>query len=141
LKFYEKFLKILSFWICFKFWNFWKILNFKFWIIFFIILEFFFKIFKFLYIATSTRLLRILTESNSTSNPVLVSSCVIYGADYCASLQNQIPPVTLYWFPFASFLVQGILSISAMIWNQNIAISTIVGTLSHIIAIAANTIL
>ena len=26
--------------------------------------------------------------------------------DYCASLQSQIPPVTLYWFPVASFPVQ-----------------------------------
>ena len=68
----------------------------------------------YMYIATSTRLLRILTESNYTSNPVLVSGCVISCADYCASLRSQIPPATLYWFPVASFPVQGILSISAM---------------------------
>ena len=34
--------------------------------------------------------------------------------DYCASLRRWIPPVTLYWFPVASFPVQEILSISAM---------------------------
>ena len=37
--------------------------------------------------------------------------------DYCASLRSRIPPwppVTLYWFPVASFPVQGILSIIAM---------------------------
>jgi hypothetical protein len=34
--------------------------------------------------------------------------------DYCASLRSRIPPVTLYWFPVASFPVQGILSISTM---------------------------
>jgi hypothetical protein len=53
-------------------------------------------------------------ESNYTSNPVLVSGCVISCADYCASLRSQIPPATLYWFPVASFPVQGILSINAM---------------------------
>ena len=34
--------------------------------------------------------------------------------NYCTSLRSRIPPVTLYWFPVASFPVQGILSISAM---------------------------
>jgi len=33
---------------------------------------------------------------------------------YCASLRSRIPPVNLYWFPVASFPVQGILSINAM---------------------------
>ena len=32
--------------------------------------------------------------------------------DYCASLRSRIPPVTPYWFPVASFPVQGILSIN-----------------------------
>ena len=94
-----KFLEILKFYEIFDFFfcNFGKFCNFDFW-----------------YIATSTILLRILTESNSTSSPVLVSGCVISGADYCASLRSWIPPVTLYWFPVASFPVQGILSISTM---------------------------
>ena len=100
-----KFLKVLKFSEDFE--TLWNFLNFlQFWKIF--------KFWPFLYIATSTRLLRILTESNSTSNPVLVSGCVISGADYCASLRSRIPPVTLHWFPVASFPVQGILSISAM---------------------------
>ena len=34
--------------------------------------------------------------------------------DYCTSLRIRIPPEILYWFPVASFPVQGILSISAM---------------------------
>jgi hypothetical protein len=81
----------------------------------------------------STRLLRILTESNSTSNPVLVSGCVISGADYCASLQSQISPVIpTIGFRLRHFRCKEFYLLVLWIWNQNIAIATIVGTLSHI---------
>jgi hypothetical protein len=52
-------------------------------------------------------------------------------SDYCASLRRWIPPVTLYWFPVASFRCKEFYPLVLWIWNQNIAISTIVGTSSH----------
>ena len=61
------------------------------------------KFWPFLYIATSTRLLRILTESNST--------CI--------------------GFRLRHFRCKEFYSLVLWIWNQNIAISTIVGTSSH----------
>ena len=64
------------------------------------------KFWPFLYIATSTRLLRILTESNST--------CIGFRLRHFRC-KEFYPLVLCLW-----------------IWNQNIAISTIVGTLSHI---------
>ena len=85
LSFFNIIIQVLKFWKFYHFENFEILWNF--WFFFF-----FWKILKFdifLYIATSTRLLRILTESNSTSN-------------------------SNHWFPVASFPVQGILSISAM---------------------------
>ena len=81
-----------------KIYNFLKILNFKF-IYFLIILKFFenLEIFEFF--------------GNFGNFDIF---CILPRVpDYCASLWSRMPPVTLYWFPVASFPMQGILSISA----------------------------
>jgi hypothetical protein len=105
LKSFWKFYHFEIFWkfrIFFKFWNFeifLKILNFKkkliwsFWN--FMKFLIFFAIWKILWNFDHFRILPRVP-------------------DYCASLRSRIPPVTLYWFPIASFPEQGILSISAM---------------------------
>ena len=41
--------------------------------------------------------------------------------------------LTMYWFPLRHFRCMQICPLVIWIWNQNIAISTIVGTSSHII--------
>jgi hypothetical protein len=40
--------------------------------------------------------------------------------------------LTMYWFPVCHFRCMKFRPLVIWIWNQNIAISTIVGTLSHI---------
>jgi hypothetical protein len=47
-------------------------------------------------------------------------------------LGSPICQITLYWFPVASFPVQGFCPLVLWIWNKNIAISTIVETLLYI---------
>jgi hypothetical protein len=41
--------------------------------------------------------------------------------------------LTMYWFPVRHFRCMKICPLVIWIWNQNIAISTIIGTSSHII--------
>ena len=46
--------------------------------------------------------------------------------------------LTMYWFPVRYFRCMKICPLVIWIWNQNIAISTIVGTSSHIINLMYN---
>ena len=62
---------------------------------------------------------RLLTLITGSSSRLL---CIRFSAD-----------LTMYWFPMYHFRCMKFKPLVIWIWNQNIAISTIVGTSSHII--------
>jgi hypothetical protein len=49
-----------------------------------------------------------------------------------ANKERKPADLTMYWFPVCHFRCMKFKPLVIWIWNQNIAISTIVGTSSHI---------